>query len=217
MIAQFFGLKKTCIHPTTLRPYIVSISGGKDISTENLQVFSADRSLEIVNSLTFSNRTASATLLSCSSIPSKTVITTSMMIQFTRRSRRRQHRHSRRQLSSTIKMGVLQVCNYKKSSLSCVGKNNASEYSRQIGISFVDVPLPANSEYRIANQFRYSKLLLSPSRPPCRKTPRNSSSSDRHFQEPTKASLNPQSFIISLASSSRSRLYSHAPLSPLVA
>ncbi|KAI4616781.1 hypothetical protein J4E90_001593 [Alternaria incomplexa] len=37
VIAQFFGLKKTCIHPTTLRPYIVSISGGKDISTENLQ------------------------------------------------------------------------------------------------------------------------------------------------------------------------------------
>ena len=43
MIAQFFGLKKTCIHPTTLRPYIVSISGGKDISTENLQVCSRSK------------------------------------------------------------------------------------------------------------------------------------------------------------------------------
>ncbi|EOA92207.1 uncharacterized protein SETTUDRAFT_153173 [Exserohilum turcica Et28A] len=35
--SRFFGLKKECRHPATLRPYIVSIAGGKDISTENLQ------------------------------------------------------------------------------------------------------------------------------------------------------------------------------------
>ncbi|RAR04508.1 stress responsive A/B barrel domain containing protein [Stemphylium lycopersici] len=35
--SRFFGLKKACVHPTTYRPYIVSIAGGKDISTENLQ------------------------------------------------------------------------------------------------------------------------------------------------------------------------------------
>ena len=36
--SRFFGLKKACVHPSTYRPYIVSIAGGKDISTENLQV-----------------------------------------------------------------------------------------------------------------------------------------------------------------------------------
>ncbi|CAE7193601.1 hypothetical protein P3342_009470 [Pyrenophora teres f. teres] len=37
IVSQFVGLKKSCIHPATRRPYVVSISGGKDISTENLQ------------------------------------------------------------------------------------------------------------------------------------------------------------------------------------
>ncbi|RMZ66047.1 stress responsive A B barrel domain-containing [Pyrenophora seminiperda CCB06] len=37
IFSHFVGLKKACVHPATLRPYIVSISGGKDISTENLQ------------------------------------------------------------------------------------------------------------------------------------------------------------------------------------
>ncbi|KAF1946164.1 stress responsive A/B barrel domain-containing protein [Clathrospora elynae] len=35
--SQFFGLKKLCVHPSTMRPYILSVSGGKDISIENLQ------------------------------------------------------------------------------------------------------------------------------------------------------------------------------------
>ncbi|KAH7355592.1 stress responsive A/B barrel domain-containing protein [Pyrenochaeta sp. MPI-SDFR-AT-0127] len=35
--SKFFGLKKACVHPSTRRPYILSISGGKDISIENLQ------------------------------------------------------------------------------------------------------------------------------------------------------------------------------------
>ncbi|KAH9876042.1 hypothetical protein J1614_003920 [Plenodomus biglobosus] len=35
--SKFFGLKKACVHPSTRRPYIISVSGGKDISTENLQ------------------------------------------------------------------------------------------------------------------------------------------------------------------------------------
>lgn len=110
MVAQFFGLKKACIHPTTLRPYIVSISGGKDISTENLQVFKADESVGIINNLTSPTRTASPTLSSCSFIPSKIVTTTLVMIPFTKLSRRRQVRHWRRQLLSTIRMEYLRVC-----------------------------------------------------------------------------------------------------------
>lgn len=110
MVAQFFGLKKACIHPTTLRPYIVSISGGKDISTENLQVFNTDESVGIIDNLTSPTRTASPTLSSCSFIPSKIVTTTLMMIPFTRLSRRRQARHWRRQLLSTIRMEYLRVC-----------------------------------------------------------------------------------------------------------
>ncbi|KAF2845749.1 hypothetical protein T440DRAFT_472392 [Plenodomus tracheiphilus IPT5] len=35
--SKFFGLKKSCVHPSTRRPYIISISGGKDISIEKLQ------------------------------------------------------------------------------------------------------------------------------------------------------------------------------------
>ncbi|KAJ4315193.1 hypothetical protein N0V94_006072 [Neodidymelliopsis sp. IMI 364377] len=35
--SKFFGLKKSCIHPDTRRPYILSITGGKDISIEGLQ------------------------------------------------------------------------------------------------------------------------------------------------------------------------------------
>jgi hypothetical protein len=35
--SRFFGLSKQCVHPSTARPYIVSVAGGKDISTENLQ------------------------------------------------------------------------------------------------------------------------------------------------------------------------------------
>ncbi|KAF1835094.1 stress responsive A/B barrel domain-containing protein [Decorospora gaudefroyi] len=35
--SELLALKKACVHPQTLRPYIVSISGGKDISTEKLQ------------------------------------------------------------------------------------------------------------------------------------------------------------------------------------
>ena len=36
--SKFFGLKKSCVHPDTHRPYILSITGGKDISIEDLQV-----------------------------------------------------------------------------------------------------------------------------------------------------------------------------------
>jgi hypothetical protein len=36
--SKFFGLKKSCVHPDTRRPYILSITGGKDISIESLQV-----------------------------------------------------------------------------------------------------------------------------------------------------------------------------------
>jgi hypothetical protein len=35
--SRFFGLKN-CLHPNTHAPYIVFITGGKDISVENLQV-----------------------------------------------------------------------------------------------------------------------------------------------------------------------------------
>ncbi|OAL47073.1 hypothetical protein IQ07DRAFT_589953 [Pyrenochaeta sp. DS3sAY3a] len=35
--SKFFGLKKSCVHPSTRQPYILSIGGGKDISVENLQ------------------------------------------------------------------------------------------------------------------------------------------------------------------------------------
>ncbi|KAF2184407.1 stress responsive A/B barrel domain-containing protein [Zopfia rhizophila CBS 207.26] len=35
--AQMLRLKKTCIHPTTQKPYIKSITGGVDNSIENLQ------------------------------------------------------------------------------------------------------------------------------------------------------------------------------------
>ncbi|UPX17143.1 uncharacterized protein EKO05_0007518 [Ascochyta rabiei] len=35
--SKFFGLKKACIHPDTRRPYILSITGGKDTSIEDLQ------------------------------------------------------------------------------------------------------------------------------------------------------------------------------------
>lgn len=36
--SEFFGLKKSCVHPDTRRPYILSITGGKDTSIEGLQV-----------------------------------------------------------------------------------------------------------------------------------------------------------------------------------
>jgi hypothetical protein len=36
--SKFFALKKSCLHPSTHAPYIISITGGRDISTENLQV-----------------------------------------------------------------------------------------------------------------------------------------------------------------------------------
>lgn len=36
--SKFFGLKKSCVHPDTRRPYILSITGGKDTSIEALQV-----------------------------------------------------------------------------------------------------------------------------------------------------------------------------------
>ncbi|KAF9693841.1 hypothetical protein EKO04_008195 [Ascochyta lentis] len=35
--SKFFGLKKACIHPETRRPYVLSITGGKDTSIEDLQ------------------------------------------------------------------------------------------------------------------------------------------------------------------------------------
>ncbi|KAF2625329.1 hypothetical protein BU25DRAFT_412765 [Macroventuria anomochaeta] len=35
--SKFFGLKKSCVHPDTRRPYILSITGGKDTSIEGLQ------------------------------------------------------------------------------------------------------------------------------------------------------------------------------------
>ncbi|EUC32756.1 hypothetical protein COCCADRAFT_37359 [Bipolaris zeicola 26-R-13] len=35
--SRFFALTKECVHPTSGRPYIVSVAGGRDISTENLQ------------------------------------------------------------------------------------------------------------------------------------------------------------------------------------
>ncbi|KAF2740863.1 hypothetical protein EJ04DRAFT_424059 [Polyplosphaeria fusca] len=35
--SKMFGLKKSCIHPSTGNRYIQSITGGKDISTEALQ------------------------------------------------------------------------------------------------------------------------------------------------------------------------------------
>lgn len=36
--SKFFGLKKSCVHPDTRRPYILAITGGKDTSIEGLQV-----------------------------------------------------------------------------------------------------------------------------------------------------------------------------------
>lgn len=36
--SKFFGLKKLCVHPDTRRPYILSVTGGKDTSSEGLQV-----------------------------------------------------------------------------------------------------------------------------------------------------------------------------------
>jgi hypothetical protein len=109
--------------------------------------------------------------LSCSSIPSKTVITTLMTIQFTRHSKRRLHRHSRRQLSSIIKTGFLQVCNSKKSSLLCVRKNNALDFPRPIGHFFVAIPLLANSRCKINDQLHNSGLSLSPMKFLCCKAP----------------------------------------------
>ncbi|KAF2127439.1 hypothetical protein P153DRAFT_368731 [Dothidotthia symphoricarpi CBS 119687] len=35
--SKFIALKRSCIHPSTQRPYIFSLSGGKDISIEKLQ------------------------------------------------------------------------------------------------------------------------------------------------------------------------------------
>ncbi|KAF3007883.1 hypothetical protein E8E13_010964 [Curvularia kusanoi] len=35
--SRFFGLKKSCVHPDTHRPYILSITGGIDTSIEGLQ------------------------------------------------------------------------------------------------------------------------------------------------------------------------------------
>ncbi|KAF2273233.1 dabb-domain-containing protein [Westerdykella ornata] len=35
--AKFLGLKKACRHPATKAPYIVSVTGGRDNSKENLQ------------------------------------------------------------------------------------------------------------------------------------------------------------------------------------
>jgi hypothetical protein len=35
--SKFFGLKKSCVHPDTRRPYILSITGGRDTSNEGLQ------------------------------------------------------------------------------------------------------------------------------------------------------------------------------------
>ncbi|KAF1926097.1 stress responsive A/B barrel domain-containing protein [Didymella exigua CBS 183.55] len=35
--SRFFGLKKSCVHPDTRRPYVLSITGGKDTSSEGLQ------------------------------------------------------------------------------------------------------------------------------------------------------------------------------------
>ncbi|OSS51933.1 hypothetical protein B5807_03580 [Epicoccum nigrum] len=35
--SKFFGLKKSCVHPETRRPYILSITGGIDNSIEGLQ------------------------------------------------------------------------------------------------------------------------------------------------------------------------------------
>ncbi|KAF2797937.1 hypothetical protein K505DRAFT_297450 [Melanomma pulvis-pyrius CBS 109.77] len=37
MTSKMFSLKKSCIHPSTRSPYIISIAGGKDISTEDSQ------------------------------------------------------------------------------------------------------------------------------------------------------------------------------------
>jgi hypothetical protein len=36
--SKFFGLKKTCLHLNTHAPYIVSLTGGKENSVENLQI-----------------------------------------------------------------------------------------------------------------------------------------------------------------------------------
>jgi hypothetical protein len=35
--SKFFGLKKSCVHPDTRRPYIVSVTGGVDTSIEHAQ------------------------------------------------------------------------------------------------------------------------------------------------------------------------------------
>ncbi|KAF1358341.1 hypothetical protein EJ07DRAFT_124781 [Lizonia empirigonia] len=35
--SKFFGLKKSCVHPDSRRPYILAITGGKDTSIEGLQ------------------------------------------------------------------------------------------------------------------------------------------------------------------------------------
>jgi len=37
-VARFLALKETCVHPTSKRPYILSLQGGKDNSPEGLQV-----------------------------------------------------------------------------------------------------------------------------------------------------------------------------------
>lgn len=46
--SKFFGLKKACVHPDTRRPYILSITGGKDTSIEGLQVHTRDSGFVVI-------------------------------------------------------------------------------------------------------------------------------------------------------------------------
>ena len=42
---NFLALKDTCIHPTANKPYILSVAGGKDNSSEGAQVRFPDTTL----------------------------------------------------------------------------------------------------------------------------------------------------------------------------
>ena len=74
-VARFIDLKEQCIHPTSSKPYILSLKGGQDNSPEGLQVPESEDQRDARASLTLHGRTGLRTA-SWPSFPRQRIATT---------------------------------------------------------------------------------------------------------------------------------------------